>query len=132
MRGNDQRYTALFCRILPGEPVPADRPLAPDPLHGGPSVKGNDSIWAVTVRKSNRARPLEGEAAVACRAQVLARARSKAFWSDARCSADGASIGAWAENKSLPRENGQPAPPADDPGDPEVKFPSENRKNGIH
>lgn len=92
----------------------------------------DDSIWDVTVFTKNRDRLLEGDVAVAFFEQVLNQARSKALLSDEHFSVDGTLIEAWAGNKSFKRKDSPPEPPPDDPGNPEVDFHGENRKNETH
>lgn len=92
----------------------------------------DDPIWDVTVFTKNRDRLLEGDVAVAFFKQVLSQARAKALLSDEHFSVDGTLIEAWAGNKSFKRKDSPPESPPDDPGNPEVDFHGENRKNETH
>lgn len=92
----------------------------------------DDPIWDVTVFTKNRDRLLEGDVANAFFEQVLAQARSKKLLSNEHFSVDGTLIEAWAGNKSFKRKEGPPEPPPDDPGNPEVDFHGEKRKNETH
>ncbi len=92
----------------------------------------DDPIWDVTVFTKNRDRLLEGDGAAAFFAQVLAQARSKKLLSDDHFTVDGTLIEAWAGNKSFKRKDSPHEPPPDDPGNPDVDFHGENRKNDTH
>ncbi len=92
----------------------------------------DDPIWDVTVFTKNRDRLLEGDVAAAFFAQVLAQARSKKLLSDDHFTVDGTLIEAWAGNKSFKRKDSTPEPPPDDPGNPDVDFHGEKRKNDTH
>ena len=92
----------------------------------------DDPIWDVTVFTKNRDRLLEGDVASAFFGQVLAQARSKKLLSDEHFTVDGTLIEAWAGNKSFKRKDAPPEPPPDDPGNPDVDFHGEKRKNETH
>lgn len=92
----------------------------------------DDPIWDVTVFTKNRDRLLEGDVAAAFFEQVLAQARSKKLLSDEHFTVDGTLIEAWAGQKSFKRKDGPPESPPHDPGNPDVNFHGEKRKNETH
>ncbi len=92
----------------------------------------DDPIWDVTVFTKNRDRLLEGDVASAFFEQVLAQARSNKLLSDEHFSVDGTLIEAWAGQKSFKRKDSPTEPPPEDPGNPDVDFHGEKRKNETH
>jgi len=92
----------------------------------------DDSVWDVTVFSKNRDRLLEGDVASAFFEQVLAQARGKKLLSNEHFTVDGTLIEAWAGHKSFKRKDSPPEPPPDDPGNPDVDFHGERRKNETH
>ncbi len=92
----------------------------------------DDSVWDVTVFTKNRDRLLEGDVASAFFEQVLAQARAKKLLSDEHFTVDGTLIEAWAGQKSFKRKDVPPEPPPDDPGNPDVDFHGQRRKNETH
>ncbi len=56
----------------------------------------------------------------------------KKLLSDEHFTVDGTLIEAWAGQKSFKRKDGPPENPPDDPGNPDVDFHGERRKNETH
>src|ERR1700689_876497 len=91
----------------------------------------DEEVWDATTFTKNRDRLLEAEVAEEFLAQVVERARSQGLTSDEHFTVDGTLLEAWAGAKSFQRKNRKPPPP-DDPCNPTVNFPGENRSNETH
>jgi transposase len=95
----------------------------------------DEPVWDVTVFTKNRDRLLKSEVAEAFFAAVLGQARQQELLSDEHFTVDGTLIDAWAGHKSFKRQDDQAAktPPRDqDPGNPDVDFHGEQRRNDTH
>jgi transposase len=93
----------------------------------------DDPVWDATVYCKNRERLLQGEVAEAFFQEVLKLAGEHDLLSDEHFTVDGTLIEAWASLKSFKKkEEGETAPPPDDPGNPSVDFRGEQRLNETH
>jgi IS5 family transposase len=92
----------------------------------------DEAVWVPTVFSKNRDRLLRGEIAEKFFAQVLQQARARDLLSDEHFSVDGTLIEAWASQKSFQRKDLKPGPPPEDPGNPNVDFHGELRRNDTH
>ena len=93
----------------------------------------DEPVWDATVFCKNRERFIDGAIARKFFDQVLTQARSKHLVSEEHFSVDGTLIEAWASLKSFqPKDEQEPKPPADDPGNPMVDFRGEKRSNDTH
>jgi transposase len=93
----------------------------------------DDPVWDATVFSKNRDRLLEGEIAAGFFAAVVEQARAKGLLSDEHFTVDGTLIEAWASLKSFQRKDqSEPKPPPDDPGNPSIDFHGERRRNDTH
>ncbi len=93
----------------------------------------DEPVWDATTFSKNRERFIDGEVARCFFDQVLTQARAKKLVSEDHFSVDGTLIEAWASLKSFQRkDDSEPKPPADDPGNPTVDFRGEKRRNDTH
>jgi IS5 family transposase len=93
----------------------------------------DEEVWDATTFTKNRDRLLEAEVAKLFLAQVVAQARAKGLTSDEHFTVDGTLLEAWAGIKSYQRkEDKNPPPSDDDPGNPTVNFHGEKRSNRTH
>lgn len=92
----------------------------------------DEPVWDETVYTKNRDRLLKGEVARRFFDLVLAEAKSLDLVSDEHFTVDGTLLEACASLKSFQKADGEPLPPADDPGNPTVDFHGEKRSNGTH
>ncbi len=93
----------------------------------------DDPVWEATGYGKNRERLLKGEVAEAFFQEVLKLAGAHDRLSDEHFTVDGTLIEAWARRKSFKKkEEGETAPPPDDPGNPTVDFRGEQRSNETH
>jgi len=93
----------------------------------------DDPVWDATVYCKNRERLLQGDVAESFFQEVLRLAEERHLLSDEHFAVDGTLIEAWASLKSFKKkEEGQTAPPPEDPGNPTVDFHGEQRSNQTH
>ena len=93
----------------------------------------DEAVWDATVFSKNRERFINGEIARKFFDQVMAKARAENLVSDDHFSVDGTLIEAWASMKSFQKKDDtEPKPPVDDPGNPTVNFRGEKRSNETH
>jgi transposase len=93
----------------------------------------DDPVWDFTVFSKNRERLLEAEVSRVFFEEVGELAREKGLLSDEHFTVDGTLIEAWAGQKSFRPRTGTPLPPADsDPGNPDVNFRGQKRRNDTH
>ncbi len=82
----------------------------------------DDRVWDATTFTKNRERLLRGDIAEEFFAGVLDQARGHELLSDEHFTVDGTLLEAAASLKSFKSKDQQDEPPADDPGNPTVKF----------
>ena len=87
----------------------------------------DDPVWDATVYRKNRERLVKGEVAQAFSKRILKLAAAGLSVSDEHFTVEGTLIEAWASLKSF-RHKDTPPPP-EDPGNPAVNFPGEQRSN---
>ena len=93
----------------------------------------DEPVWDATTFSKNRERFIDGEVARCFFDQVLTQAREKKLVSEEHFSVDGTLIEAWASLKSFQRkDDSEPKPPSDDPGNPTIDFRGEKRRNDTH
>src|SRR5258708_13621610 len=63
---------------------------------------------------------------------VVAQARTADLLSDEHFTVGGTLVEAWAGIKSFRKQDEDPTPPPDDPGNPTVNFHGETRRNDTH
>ncbi len=95
-------------------------------------VNMDDPVWDPTTFTKNRQRLLDGEIAERFFERVLMQARTQGLLSDEHFTVDSTLIETWASLKSFRRQDGDDAPPPDDPGNPTVNFRGERRSNATH
>jgi transposase len=92
----------------------------------------DDEIWSPTTFSKNRDRLLQGDIAAAFFDAVVDQARQADLLSDEHFTVDGTLLEAWASLKSFRRNEAEPTPPPDDPGNPTINFHGESRRNDTH
>lgn len=92
----------------------------------------DDPVWDPTVYSKNRERLLTSDVAQAFFEEVRAYAEQQGLLSDEHFTVDGTLLEAWASQKSFkPKAGGEGSPP-EDPGNAEVNFRGEKRRNDTH
>ena len=96
----------------------------------------DDSVWNVTVFTKNRERLLCGSIAEKFFDRILHMAHKNQLLSNDHFSMDGSLIEAWAGLKSFQRKDSKSVKShkdkTNDPGNPEINFHGEKRKNETH
>ena len=92
----------------------------------------DEPVWDVTVFTKNRERLIQAEVARTFFDLVVQEAQALDLLSDEHFTVDGTLLEACASLKSFRRTDAEPAPPADDPGNPTVNFHGETRSNATH
>lgn len=92
----------------------------------------DDAVWTATTFSKNRERLLTGDIAAAFFDAIRRQARVAGLLSDEHFTVDGTLLEAWAGQKSFKRRDTPPNPPPDDPGNPDVTFRGERRRNDTH
>jgi hypothetical protein len=92
----------------------------------------DEAVWDPTVFTQNRDRLLEHAVARAFFTQVWGQAEQAKLTSDEHFTVDGTLLEACASLKSFQKKGAAKHDDPDDPGNPSVNFPGEQRSNETH
>ena len=93
----------------------------------------DEEVWNHAVFSKNRERLLEADVAGEFFRQIVGQAQREHLLSTEHFTVDGTLVEAWAGQKSFQaKQKKDHAAPPDDPGNPEVSFRGEKRRNDTH